>query len=226
MVPQRVLEAVKARDLRFRAFALLMFILGAVDFRSGRLTVTLRALADGCGWDLSLDWLRKTLGELRAQGWIDYESRPGQQRPYVITLRAAAVTSDTPSATRTRSTSEATSESPRGGEPATARRDRPDGTSGPQSEHRPKSEEIEDRRPRRERTDDDDLAELLDSMGVFTPAQRDRIASAWHTHPDGVLACAEQAAFAANPAAMFFTLVKYGAYVGLADAEADDDAPF
>jgi hypothetical protein len=220
-VPLRVHDALKRRELSFGQYALLVFLCGEVDFRTGRAALTLRALADGCGWPTSHDWLRKTLVSLRRHGWIECDSRPGQQKPYVISLRDAAVrqpTSDPISAGGPPAVAEATSDSPHATAARGARRRAVSEPARPQTQP-PREDE-------RRRVDDGvdrsvELRALLKRIGHLSASQRDEIATAYAVSPSGVRACIAAALKGRTPAALLTRLIRDGEHLEANDPNAE-----
>jgi hypothetical protein len=88
-LPYRVRDALRRGDLTFDQFAILAYLTGAADHRSHEITVTVGSLADGLQWPHSDDKLRRDLKAVKDGGWIDYEVRERQRRPYVIRLTGA-----------------------------------------------------------------------------------------------------------------------------------------
>ena len=211
MVPNRVHELVKGRELSFRAFALLVFLLGEADFRTKRLTVSLRSLADASGWDLTSDYLRRVLRDLRDQDLVEYRSRPGQQKPYVITITGGAVrradlgsTSDDTRPPRSEVTSDA------GGPPPApeARRRRT------RSLGRPRSDVASLERHREILDDEAELARVLEPLGRLTRVQEGEALEAWRTSPSWVRACVKDALKGRRPAGLFVSLLRDGPPAG------------
>ena len=89
-VPLRFFDALERDEINADAFLVGTYLVGRVDFETGKTARTLRALADGLRWSKSDDTLRRTLARLRELGWIEYETTGGQRRPYVIVLKNLA----------------------------------------------------------------------------------------------------------------------------------------
>jgi hypothetical protein len=88
-LPYRVHDALRRGDLSFEQFGILAYLTGAADYRSHEVTVTVGSLADGLQWPHSDDKLRRDLKAVKDGGWIDYEVRERQRRPYVIRVTGA-----------------------------------------------------------------------------------------------------------------------------------------
>lgn len=206
MIVLRALDALKARELSFRAFGLLAFLCGEADFRTGKVTMSLRAMSDTVGWDGTTDWLRKNLRLLRDGGWIAYESRPGQQKPYVITLTGAkpastsAPASDPGAGARAELTSERVGRL--GGSDPSGERAR--ASSGLQTNPSP---------PERQRDIDDEeydagFLEAIGTVGRLSGHQRVQALEVWRENPMFVRKCLREAKRGRVPAALFMSLVK------------------
>ena len=209
MIPRRAYEALKRDELSLAQFSIIAFLCAEADYETGVATLTLRALKDGMRWKQSPDWLLKNLRSLRASGWVSYESRDGQQTPYVIKLTGAAVLRDSTkeqiSEPEVPSRSEVTSErdahgiSPESNRDATEKRSKPQSTSDPKKEQKEK----EQRRVA--------LEELLGSHRCFdslTVSQREEATIAWEEDPDRVRSCVSDAVKGKSPAGLFLHLLR------------------
>jgi hypothetical protein len=215
-VPHRVIQALNRGELTFPQFGLLCFLTGATDYRTREAVFSLRALQDGCRWDRGSDWLRKNLIELRELGWIQYDSRAGQQRPYVIRLRRAAVdgatavstTSDQISVPEDTPGTEITSDAVEGAAVPASRGERPAGIARPQSGPAALEETRLD-------DDDDELQRLLEPLGPLTVAQRRTLAQAFARAPEGFRRCASSARDGRQPAGLLLSLIAEGEHLRL-----------
>lgn len=97
MVPDRVAEAIEMHELR-PGPALVLLWLMIRGRTTGQVRITLRALAETVGWKQTNDTLLRALKGLREAGWIDFDTKQGQQLPYRITLVGAAVERQLPQA--------------------------------------------------------------------------------------------------------------------------------
>lgn len=207
-VPYRVLRALNRGDITFTQFGLLCFLVGAVDFRTGEAILSLRAIQDGCRWERSGDWLRKNLLALRESEWIDYDSKAGQQRPYVIRLRDAAVDGETPVSSTSAQISERaaapgaemTSGEGEGAAGPAPYRERPPNFERPQSGQSPREETRLD-------DDDDELQRVLESLGPFTRSQRRVLSEAFASAPEGFRQCVSAARKGKRPAGLLLKLI-------------------
>lgn len=84
-VPRRFYDALARGEITGRQFRLGCHLAGAVHWKTGEVSLTLRALADGCDWTWSEDTLLRDLRALRP-AWIEFEVGQGQRRPYVFRL--------------------------------------------------------------------------------------------------------------------------------------------
>lgn len=85
-LPHEAGVAVERGELTLRQLALLAYLRLKADHRAHEVTCTLSVLAEQCHWSHSTSLLSKELTILRRGGWVHYESRPGQRRPYIIHL--------------------------------------------------------------------------------------------------------------------------------------------
>jgi hypothetical protein len=95
--PRRFHDALRCDDVNHRQFLLGCFLAGEIDFRTGVVALTLRALSDGIGWEWSEDTLLRDLKALRP-AWIDFEAKQGQRSPYVFRLTGLAVAGESETA--------------------------------------------------------------------------------------------------------------------------------
>jgi hypothetical protein len=84
-VPRRFHDATRRGEVNGRQYLLGCYLAGEVHFQTGEVSLTLRALADGCDWQWSEDTLLRDLRALRP-AWIDFEVGQGQRQPYVFRL--------------------------------------------------------------------------------------------------------------------------------------------
>jgi hypothetical protein len=84
-VPRRFHDATRRGEVNGRQYLLGCYLAGEVHFQTGEVSLTLRALADGCDWQWSDDTLVNDLKPLRP-AWIDFKISQGQRRPYVFRL--------------------------------------------------------------------------------------------------------------------------------------------
>lgn len=96
-VPRRLFDAMQRGELSPTSFAVLAVLVDEADRLNGTAAFTLARLADRLSWEWGTEWLRRQLVGLRADGWIAYESKPGQRKPYRIELRRAALLTSTAS---------------------------------------------------------------------------------------------------------------------------------
>ena len=89
-VPVRLLDDVQAGRLPFAAVALFAFLHARRNLRTNVLVRTLSVLADETSYPHGHEQLRRELRALREAGWIDFDVRPGQRRPWEITVRHGA----------------------------------------------------------------------------------------------------------------------------------------
>jgi hypothetical protein len=173
------------------------------------------------GWEQSPDWLRKNLVELREDKWIDYESWPGQQRPYSIRLRGAAVDweetsapiSDAISAGGDTAHAEAASEHWLGGENRVP-------LPEPLREVAPPQTGIAPLHKTRRDADDGELETLLAPFGALSSSQRAEFATAWAQQPDGVRACLRTALSGRSPAGLLTRLIRDGEHLRIGRSRA------
>jgi hypothetical protein len=92
-IPRRFYAAHQRGDLNGRQFLLGCYLAGAIDFRTGEVALTTRALEDGIGWEWSRDTLLRDLKKLRAD-WIDFETKQGQRERHVFRLTGLRVGDD------------------------------------------------------------------------------------------------------------------------------------
>jgi hypothetical protein len=78
--------ALERGEITLDQWALGAYLVGKVDYRRNEASLTLRGLADACGWTKSMEALRVALGGLRDAGWIRYDSIQGKRSPYVFSL--------------------------------------------------------------------------------------------------------------------------------------------
>jgi hypothetical protein len=88
-----MIDALERGDLNFAEFGLLCWLECRANHRKTppEFTGTLNTIADAVDWQETDEWLRQCLVRLRDGGWIDYEVRPGQRKPFVIRLLASQV---------------------------------------------------------------------------------------------------------------------------------------
>jgi hypothetical protein len=88
-VPAALLRALRNRLVSRDEFCALAYLYARATNRSARtwvVTITLAQLGEAIAWEHSAEWLRQMLVRLRSKGWIAYESRSGQRKPYDIRL--------------------------------------------------------------------------------------------------------------------------------------------
>src|SRR6266567_4745854 len=86
MLPRYLAELLQRDELSFDQFALLAYLLAVSNYRTQTYSRTLRGLHDEMCWRKSESQLGKVLQELRDLGFIAYESKRGQRKPYLIRL--------------------------------------------------------------------------------------------------------------------------------------------
>lgn len=84
-------DALNRRDLTFPQFGLAAFLALDADWRTGEAVYTLRALTDAVAWPWGPDKLLDDLKALRRAGWIEFDSRQGQRKPYVFRVTTKLV---------------------------------------------------------------------------------------------------------------------------------------
>lgn len=194
-------------ELTFPQFALCAYLVLAKDDRD-EVATTLSGLAEAIGWPQSLDSLLRAAQALRNAGWLDYESKTGQRKPYVIRLTGLLVeTSDTTSATKGGGFAEVTSAVPRS-----------DGVAKQVIEpaeppHDLRSAEVLRREEKKKKDVVDEAFEIaIEPLGYLTSPQRAEAFAAWLENPDGVRRCVADALQGDRPAALFMTLIRDGAH--------------
>ena len=216
MVPRRVFEAFQRGDLGYHEFALVVFLIGAVDRRTGVAKFTVAELARALQWEWSDNWLWRQLGALRTKGWIDFESKPGQRKPYAIRL-AAAVVRDEATSERPLSDLGLTSDWDRGRNlgldlavhrrnPASKAETTSDLTSDPRARAGGDvNRDLND-------ADGENLTKVLAPLGPLAGKQVAEAAAAWQENPEGVKRCVARALEGDVPAALFTSLIREGAH--------------
>jgi hypothetical protein len=91
-VAHDVATALVRREITFREFGALCFLILRADFRPDppEYSGTLAGLMERLDWDATPRTLQRALRKLEKQGWIEYEARPGRGSIYVIKLRERA----------------------------------------------------------------------------------------------------------------------------------------
>ena len=84
-LPRRFHDATRRGEINGRQYLLGCFLAGEVHFKTGEVSLTLRALADSCDWQWSDRTLLRDLHVLRP-AWIEFQVGQGQRRPYVFSL--------------------------------------------------------------------------------------------------------------------------------------------
>src|SRR5687768_11908791 len=85
-VPLRLLWALERGDVGLDEFAVGAYLVCKVDHETRELAVTVTSLAESLSWQKTERALKRALANLREGGWVTYDVRPGQRRPYVIRL--------------------------------------------------------------------------------------------------------------------------------------------
>lgn len=225
-VPFRVHAALRRGDLTLAGFAIVAF-LAEEDFSDGEAVYTLRALIDALQWPWSADTLWRELRRLRSGGWIEFESKPGQRRPYVFRLTAAARVADAsrpPQDLR----ADLRTEGPSGAEVDLRTTADPNGrkaapgqglTSAPTSAlARAREEETKKKTDRPSGYIDvpDALAAALRRLGAeLHPAQLADAAAAWDANPELVERLVAESAGGSAPAGLFASKLRDARGCGL-----------
>ncbi|MBA3375527.1 MAG: hypothetical protein H0U00_06900 [Actinobacteria bacterium] len=90
--PHRLREALERGEMTFTGFGIASFLIDRLDDgRSENVAYTLAALADAVGWEIGTEQLRRELHRLRDDDWVDFEVRTGQRKPWIFTLKRAAL---------------------------------------------------------------------------------------------------------------------------------------
>ena len=79
-------EARQIGDLSGRAYCLGFYLACEANFMTKRVTTKVAQIADDLEWDCSHETVRRALTELRDQGFVEYDVRPGERRGYGITV--------------------------------------------------------------------------------------------------------------------------------------------
>jgi hypothetical protein len=216
-VPVRLLLAVERGELQWDDLAVLGY-LHLKSYEHGECAMTLAALLEMMGWDRKReDTLGRILKGLRDSGWLDFESRRGQRKPYVFRLTGAAIGTAGPdlrttSAPDPPSRAEVTSAERRSEIVA-----KPD-VEPPRPPHDLRSAEVLRREERRKNVDDD-LDEQFElaiapicERGHVGREQRLEWLAAWQENEAGVRQLIAEALLGDRPAGLLTKMVREGAH--------------
>lgn len=89
--PRRLLDALRAHRLTDTQGGLAMFLCGRADYTTGTYVGTLRMIIDEFNWKHGDDKLRRDLALLKREGWIDFDVRERQRKPWEIRLTGLLV---------------------------------------------------------------------------------------------------------------------------------------
>jgi hypothetical protein len=179
-IPRRFHDALERDEINHRQFFLGCYLAGKVDYQTGEVAFTLRALADNMGWDWTDETLRKDLRHLRP-GWIDYSAKQGQRSPYIFRLTGLQVGAHFQP--RVRPTLEVSSNEADTASPATPPQQRDVAPAQPPTGSTPYNRTERNKRPETSPCSERDYDQGVGKTTATDPAVTDRLLERLHGLP-------------------------------------------